>query len=151
MTELKCVLAGTLQGEIKRAKEKLDWMEFIASAEWALQEIADIVRLDILWAEPPDKHSSCLRLAYSRFSDAEEARGDIARIMGLFGIDKLEQQMTGGFSSEPKLYLKAPIVVGDKELELWLRVPWLPKGCTVTREVHRYYAQDVSFYVSCRR
>jgi hypothetical protein len=131
---------------VKEEQEKLAWMEWLVPQLHKLDPIEDIVGLSALWDYPWG--TLCLRYK-GPASSAEEARGDIARIMDALGVTSLEKHVAGGGEYQPHLSLTGAIALDGRRVKLHLEVSWLPDGCRVQVEQRQTRSSHTQYSVSC--
>lgn len=144
----------SLVDRLEKLRSELTFGEFLWRHREALESIADITRLDSLWADPywMKGHPLLLRLKYTGTATSrKEASADLARIMIALRCGALDLRIVH-CAGRPEAEYKGTCWLGHTKLQLRLRVLWLPAGCHVRiASERRAWKTERSYSVSCKR
>jgi len=146
----------SLDTAIEELEVKLAWAREVAASREQLDRIADIVKLGCLWLRPRlwDKQEvSILRLEYTGSENSHvDAAAHLSRILDALECTEFNFTVIGGGESYPNGEYRGTGKLGSKDINIELRVTWLPATCSVRMyDEHRTYRTEKRYSVYCKR
>jgi hypothetical protein len=143
----------TFDHALAEMRRDMGWVEHLARHRSTLDSIADIVRLDTLWADAESKQRLRLRYAGTAKSQAE-AREDLRRIRSALKCRLLELKAYAPYDRSPTFHYEGMGRIGRRKVLVELRVPWFKPGCRVeSQEIGRSRPLEVRrrYSLACDR